>query len=320
MKRLKNISLAIIYALAKFTILLCGLYLIFIYAESGATESSDIGVPTGAIGAFLELVFFSSIWLIIWYSFISHLLIKSKRKKYSISIKANKIALLLPLIGVSCFIIWLYIIHPMYYKYKHNRLIEKQNVLTNSILNKDQKEVLKLIDNNTYENYGVLDLDSIYFPVLFLAAQNDIVIYEALLDKFEKPNSLSSGDISKRNEICVFCYIDNEDLALKTLDKISMGFWDYSTSLYCDNKDILIFFIEKKWIRCIDAYLTKYKETIHRLHRSYEPYNCQTRYKDSSSQYFQYKTVNPYDYTTDRTIISTLEKHIYNKSDQISKQ
>jgi hypothetical protein len=114
-----------------------------------------------------------------------------------------------------------------------------------------------------------------------------------------------------KDDNCVFCYLKTEDVALRAIDKIR-----FDEKGYCNNQDLLLFFIAKKWTRCLEAYLHKY-DTRDRKPTSTEItfpfdgdlYNCNTIVTDSTARPKKLNTVNPYTHTTDGAVIEVLKKH-----------
>lgn len=310
-----NFSLAIIYALAKFSILIIGFFLLAIineYLFKDSPSYSDIGVPTfpGLVEFFLSTL----IWLIVWYIIIFILLNGAKIKGNKLHKLSNIISLIIPPSIIVTYILWFSVVYPAYHQYLKNRLIENQNSLTKSIIKGNNEEALRLIDNYKYDNYRVKDSDSNIIPILIFAAKNDLSVYEALLNEFENSHLLYiNTQIDRKNGNCILYYLNDENITLKSIERFDFRFAFKSPEYkgYCDNKDLLIYFIEKKWTNCIESYLTKFENTNYQNYSPSHPYNCQIRFKDSKSKNYQYKTVNPYNYTDDFKTISILNKYSF---------
>ena len=318
MKNLKQFSFSqkayyILLGFVKFMILIGGFYFIGAFVESRPQAYSDIGVPAGAVGAALEFLFLSIIWLILWYIIIWLLYFRNKRKENHLNQLANFTGLILPPIALAMLCLWLFVLNPLHYEYKKNLRIKRQDQLSYCIAHVQREEAIHLLEEYSYENFRVLNSDSTFESILVVAAKHDQVVFEFLLYEFDNQwNYNIQGNLDAQGN-CIFCHIEEESLALKALNRMYFSFTqNYSFHKpVCNKKDILIYFIERKWNNCLEVYLQKFQDAVN--HTPYKGpysrmYNCQIELEPDFLGYRQLKTVNPHDYTTDIKTISILNK------------
>ncbi len=294
----------VIFTLLKFLILLLGFHFIW-----------NLDPGFGAI-------ILSPIWLFIWYMAIMTEWIITDKGKMSSS---SKIAALLPIISLIIIVIW-FTLQSLFHKYKTIQIENNNEALHNYIIEGKSENAIKIIESNQFYNFPVLIADSSKSTILIEAAKHDEIIFNSLVNEFKGRYGINIRSTNDINDNCIFYYLKKENTALLTIDKISdFGFGDYySTSYqkgYCNNKDLLIYFIENGWTKCIDKYLTKYFATKfyargkHFGSYYYKKYNCQIKIRDTLETYPKHIIVSPYSFTNDSAVISCLQKYSFAEAD-----
>ena len=171
------------------------------------------------------------------------------------------------------------------------------------------KKALEIIQNKKIENYHFDDGTSL----IYNASLYDQTIFDTLLNR----NITYGNDlrVNSTRSKCVFCNLKTEQSALNAIEKMDFDVkhWDYgfSKSAFCDNKDLLIFFIEKKWHKCIEKYLEKCSQYTGRGYK--KVYNCQVKFYDNKINSYNLKSVDPYVYSQDILTRIFLDKYEFQK-------
>jgi hypothetical protein len=308
MYRIIQLSL---YAVFKFVVLLFGLFLIYKYIDSIEIHATTDSL--GGEGAGLAFIGFilALLWLSIWYIPIFYFLKKTRERKDTYAYRLNLIVSYLPGISLIIWCLWVFVLHPLYFNFRQSQITERHKRIYEYIINGEQTEALSLI--NAGKTYN-LRFDNI--TLLTVAAKNDDVVFDSLLDRMDymEKRLISNND---NNGNCLFCYLQNENSADNAIDKIEFEnkYWKNSIKpAFCDDKDLLLFFIQKRWYRCIDKYLAKVSEPKAKYTNElilYKYYNCQVKLFDPSGKFTGYQTVDPYSYTSDSSAILILNKYVF---------
>lgn len=342
MTKILNILKSFFTALLEFSVLIIGNYYIYVYLDSNYSPSGGTDLPPVDFGPLFEFVISSLIFTIVWYVLVLFLRNRAKKRNKKIFVRANNISMILPVVFLIGTYLWFSLFAGLYNNYRHDKRIEKEENLYNYIINGDREAALDLINSEDIRNHIIVSDQNL----LLIAAQKDKVVFETLLRRIKNPN-LTKITYSKKNNDCFFCYLDSEENALIGITSMFLyenergEFPNYNNDAirlpgFCNEEDLLIFFIKKNWYKCVDKYLEQIIKnklnrsnsyiSVKRWYKEY-PYDCQVVEKDTVYNYNNeiayyndkvstknlLRTVNPYDYTKDFKMKLILDKYAFKK-------
>lgn len=313
---MSRIIISILKAITTIAVYALGIYLIVIYLEidhtsesirkTGAITDQGAGAAAGiAIFGFLLLV----IWTAIWYAIVYKLKAIYVKEKNTLDLRLISYVLKIPIFGVLLILLFTIVIYPLYFYVNRKIILNRQENLLEYLKHGQTEKALELIQNKTIENYHYSNGTTL----LYNASLYDQTIFDTLLNR-----NIPYGNDLRVNTIrfsCVFCNLKTEQSALNAIEKINFDvkYWDhgFGKAAFCDDKDLLIFFIEKKWHKCVAKYLEKCRERI--VGDKFKPYNCQIKFYDTEIKLYNYKSVDPYQYSPDSLTKITLDKYEFQK-------
>jgi hypothetical protein len=316
---LKAITTIVVYAL--------GIYLILIYLETDHTSDTirktgaiaDQGAGGGAgiaILGFLVLV----IWTAIWYAIVYKLKAIYVKEKNILDLRLIYYVLKIPVFSLLLILLYAFAIYPLYYYVNRKIILNRQENLLEYLKNGQTEKALEIIQNKKIENYHYSNGTSL----LYNASLYDQTIFDTLLNRFDLYNKNLTTNYSQTGG-CLFCNLKSEETALNAIEKIDFDtkYWEssHSKAAFCDNKDLLIFFIERKWHKCIEKYLEKCSAPKQRGYQpdevkksdNYKLYNCQIKFYDVKMKLYNLKSVDPYQYSPDSLTKNVLDQYEFQK-------
>lgn len=309
--------ISLLKAIATIALYALGIYLILIYLESD--HPSDTIRKTGALtdqggggGAGIAVfgLILISIWTAIWYSIVYKLKTFYTRGKNNLDLRLTLYILKIPIFSLVLLLIYFFAISPLYFYINQKIILNRQENILEYLKNGQTEKVLELIQSKRIENYRYNNGTSL----LYNASLYDQIIFDTLLNRFDLYDKNLTTNYSQTGG-CLFCNLKTEKAALNAIEKIDFDtkYWEsvHSKAAFCDNKDLLIFFIEKKWHKCIEKYLEICRVRIEG--NKFKPYNCQIKFYDSKIKLYNLKSVDPHQYSTDSLTKKVLDKYEFQK-------